>query len=85
MYKRQLYNASDVFARPDGTIFEQQQRIEKSITDLKTRADTLTQQIERRRVALVRQFTEMERAISRIQSQGSAITGYINALQSSNQ
>ncbi|MBK6486378.1 MAG: flagellar filament capping protein FliD [Gemmatimonadetes bacterium] len=80
-----LYNASDVFARPDGTIFEQQQRIEKSITDLKTRADTLTQQIERRRVALVRQFTEMERAISRIQSQGSAITGYINALQSSNQ
>lgn len=79
-----LYNASDVFARPDGTIFEQQQRIEKSINDLKTRADTLTQQIERRRAALVRQFTEMERAISRIQSQGTAITGYINSLQSSN-
>lgn len=79
-----LYNAADVFARPDGTIFEQQQRIEKSINDLKTRADTLTQQIERRRAALVRQFAEMERAISRIQSQGTAITGFINSLQSSN-
>lgn len=80
-----LYNTSDVFARPDGTIFEQQQQLEKTINDLSTRADTLTQQIERRRAALVKQFSAMEAAISRIQSQGSAISSFVNSLQSSNQ
>ncbi len=78
-----LYNASDVFARPDGTIFEQQQQLEKTINDLSTRADTLTQQIERRRAAMVAQFTAMEAAISRIQSQGSAVSSFISSLQSS--
>ncbi len=79
-----LFNTSDVFARPDGTIFEQQQQLEKTINDLSTRADTLTQQIERRRAALVKQFSAMEAAISRIQSQGSSITSFVNSLQSSN-
>ncbi|MEP7382328.1 MAG: flagellar filament capping protein FliD [Gemmatimonadota bacterium] len=78
-----LYNASDVFARQDGTIFQQQQQLEKTINDLSTRADTLTQQIESRRAALVKQFSAMEAAISRIQSQGSAITSFVNSLQSS--
>lgn len=78
-----LYNAADVFARPDGTIFEQQQQLEKTINDLGTRADTLQQQIDRRRAALVAQFTKMEAAISRIQSQGSALSSFINSLQAS--
>lgn len=78
-----LYNTSDVFARPDGTIFEQQQQLEKTINDLGTRADTLQQQIDRRRAALVAQFTKMEAAISRIQSQGSALSSFINSLQAS--
>ena len=36
----------------------------KSIKDLSTRADTVQQQIDRKRTALLKQFTEMERAIS---------------------
>ena len=68
---------------PDGTIYEQQQSLEKSINDLTIRADTVQQQIDRRRTALLKQFTEMERAISRIQSQGSSLTSFINSLQAS--
>ena len=78
-----LYNASDVFARPDGTIYDQQQSLEKSIKDLSTRADTVQQQIDRRRAALVAQFTAMETAISKIQSQGSSLTSFINSLNAS--
>lgn len=79
-----LYNAADVFARPDGTIYEQQQSLEKSINEMTTRADTVQQQIDRRRAALLKQFTEMERAISRIQSQGTALTSFISSLNASN-
>jgi len=80
-----LYNTADVFARPDGTIYDQTQALEKSINDLTTRADTLQQQVDRRRTALLKQFTEMERAISRIQSQGSALSSFITSLQAQNQ
>jgi flagellar capping protein FliD len=48
-----------------------------------TRADTVQQQIDRRRAALLKQFTEMERAISRIQSQGTALTSFITSLNAS--
>ncbi|MCC6928888.1 MAG: flagellar filament capping protein FliD [Gemmatimonadaceae bacterium] len=78
-----LYNVSDIFARPDGTIYDQQQALEKSINDLTTRADTVQQQIDRRRTALIAQFTAMETAISRIQSQGSSLTNLLNSLSSS--
>ncbi len=79
-----LYNAADTFARQDGTVYDQQQALDKSINDLTTRADTVQQQIDRRRSALIKQFTEMERAISRIQAQGTSLTSFINSLQSSN-
>jgi flagellar hook-associated protein 2 len=79
-----LANAADAFARPDGTIFEAQQQLERTINDLTTRADTLQQQIDRRRAALLRQFTEMERAISRIQAQGTSLSSFITSMQASN-
>ncbi len=79
-----LANTADVFARPDGTIYEAQQQLERTINDLTTRADTLQQQIDRRRTALLKQFTEMERAISRIQAQGSSLSSFISQMQASN-
>jgi flagellar hook-associated protein 2 len=79
-----LFNAADAFARPDGTIYEQQQLLEKSVSDLTTRADTIQQSIDRRRDALLKQFTAMESAISRIQSQGTALSSFITSLQASN-
>jgi flagellar hook-associated protein 2 len=79
-----LFNAADAFARPDGTIYEQQQLLEKSVNDLTTRADTIQQSIDRRRDALLKQFTAMEAAISRIQSQGTALSSFITSLQASN-
>ena len=79
-----LFNAADVFARSDGTIYLQQQQLEQSISRLSTRADTVTQQIDRRRAALIAQFSAMEAAISRIQSQGTSLTNFVSALQASN-
>lgn len=76
-----LANASDLFARPDGTIYEAQQQLERTINDLTTRADTLQQQIDRRRTALLKQFTEMERAISRIQAQGTSLSSFISQMR----
>jgi flagellar hook-associated protein 2 len=79
-----LFNTADVFARPNGSIYDQQQLLEKSMNDLTVRADTIQQSIDRRRAALIKQFTAMEAAISRIQSQGSSLTSFITSLQASN-
>jgi len=77
-----LFNAADDIAAPDGTVFVQTEALNKSIADLATRADTLQQALDRKRSALIRQFTAMETAISRIQQQGTALTSFLNSLQS---
>ncbi|HPV75325.1 MAG TPA: flagellar filament capping protein FliD [Gemmatimonadaceae bacterium] len=79
-----LFNTADVFARADGTIFTQQEQLERSINELTTRADTVQQSLDRRRAALLKQFTAMETAISRIQAQGSTLVSFINSMNSSN-
>ncbi|MEP7344881.1 MAG: flagellar filament capping protein FliD [Gemmatimonadaceae bacterium] len=79
-----LYNAADIISRAGGTVNTQQDSLSKRVTDLQTRADTVTQSLERRRTSLTRQFIAMETALSRIQSQGSAITGYLSALNQQN-
>jgi flagellar hook-associated protein 2 len=80
-----LFNAADVIARGgDGAVATQQDAIQRTITSLTTRADTVQQMLDRRRETLVAQFTAMEAAIARIQSQGTAITGFLNSLRSQN-
>lgn len=76
-----LYNVADVFAAPNGTIFDQTESLKKSVNELATRADTLQQALDRKRAALMKQFTAMESAISRIQQQGTALTSFIASLQ----
>jgi flagellar hook-associated protein 2 len=78
-----LFRSADAIARAtDGTAAAQQTVITRNITFLNQRADTVQQQLDRRRQALISQFTAMEAAISRIQSQGSALTGFITSLES---
>lgn len=79
-----LYNAADVIGRPGGVITSQNEVIERTINDIKGRADTVQQSLDRRRQALIRQFVEMERAISQIQAQGGAITNFLSQLQAQN-
>jgi flagellar hook-associated protein 2 len=80
-----LFNAADVIARSgDGAIATQQDAINRTITSLKTRADTVQQMLDRRKDVLVAQFTAMESAIARIQSQGTAITNFLNAVKAQN-
>jgi flagellar hook-associated protein 2 len=80
-----LFNAADLIARSgDGSVATQQDAIQRTITSLTTRADTVQHMLDRRREALVSQFTAMEAAIARIQAQGTAITGFLNSLRAQN-
>jgi flagellar hook-associated protein 2 len=77
-----LFLAADSVARPgDGAISSQQDALQRSITSLQTRADTVQQLLDRRRELLIKQYTAMEAAIGRIQSQGAAITNFMTALR----
>jgi flagellar hook-associated protein 2 len=80
-----LYLAADAIARSgDGAVATQQDAIQRTITSLTTRADTVQQMLDRRKDLLVKQFTAMEAAIARIQSQGTAITNFMKSLQAQN-
>ena len=80
-----LYFAADAIARSgDGAVATQQESIQRTITSLTTRADTVQQMLDRRRELLIAQYTAMEAAISRIQSQGTAITNFLNAMKAQN-
>jgi flagellar hook-associated protein 2 len=77
-----LYYAADAVARSgDGAIATQQDAIQRTITSLATRADTVQQMLDRRKELLTKQFTAMEAAIARIQTQGTAITNFLNAVR----
>lgn len=79
-----LYNAADLIARAGGTVATQQDALTTRINDLQSRADTVQQALDRKREALTRQFVEMERALARIQQQGTALSGFISQLQATN-
>jgi len=80
-----LFLAADAIARSgDGAVATQQEAIQRTITSLTTRADTVQQMLDRRKDLLVKQFTAMEAAIARIQSQGTAITNFMKSLQAQN-
>ena len=78
-----LGNAADLIVDANGAVVAQRDQLDASIIELQTRADTVQQSLDRRRQALVKQFVEMERAISRIQQQGSALSSFIGSFQSS--
>jgi flagellar hook-associated protein 2 len=80
-----LFFAADAIARSgDGSVAAQQDAIQRTITSLTTRADTVQQMLDRRKELLVNQFTAMEAAIARIQTQATAITNFVKQLQSQN-
>ncbi len=80
-----LANAAEAVIDPNGGIEAQTEALEASMRELQTRADTVQQSLDRRRQLLVRQFVEMERAISRIQAQGTSISSFITSLQAAAQ
>jgi flagellar hook-associated protein 2 len=80
-----LYSAADALSRSgDGTVATQQESIQRTITSLTARADTVQHMLDRRKEMLIAQYTAMEAAISRIQSQGTAITNFLKAMQGQN-
>lgn len=76
-----LTNAADLIIDPNGGIVAQTDALDDSMRELQNRADTVQQSLDRRRQALVKQFVEMERAISRIQAQGTSLSSFITSLQ----
>ncbi len=64
-----------------GTISSQLQSITDSTARLKTREADARRRLEARREALVAQFTQMESALSRLNTQGTALSGLIGSLQ----
>lgn len=79
-----LVGAAEVITDPGGIITTNTDSLNRSVEELRTRADTVQQQLDRRREGLIRQFVEMERALSRIQSQATALSSFITSLQASN-
>jgi len=80
-----LFLAADAIARSgDGAVASQQEAIQRTITSLTARADTVQQMLDRRKELLLQQYTAMEAAIGRIQSQGTAVTNFIKSLQAQN-
>lgn len=67
----------------DGLTSTQKASLERRVTTLNERATIVRERLERRREALVMQFTRMEGAMALLQSQASALSNSVAALQSS--
>ncbi|HEX7241033.1 MAG TPA: flagellar filament capping protein FliD, partial [Longimicrobiaceae bacterium] len=65
----------------DGTVSGQVDSLRRSIDSLNSRAEEVQKRLEVRREAMVRQFTAMEQALSRVQSQGSWLAAQISSMQ----
>ena len=79
-----MAQVTDILTRSgNGTIAMQNTSITSSITSLERRSDDVAARLEQRRESLVKQFTAMEAALSRIQSQGNWLTQQITALNAS--
>jgi flagellar hook-associated protein 2 len=77
-----IYRAAAQVGRPGGgAAATEQDGVQKTIKGLNLRADTIQSNLDRRRKALIAQFSAMEAAMSRIQSQGTAITNFLTAVQ----
>jgi flagellar hook-associated protein 2 len=80
-----MAHAVDATSRTgDGLVAGQLSSIDTSVASLQRRADDVQQRLDRRRQALVQQFTAMEQALSKIQAQGNWLASQIHALQTTN-
>lgn len=64
----------------DGTVSLQTAALQKSIADLATRATSVQGRLDQTKAALLKQFTDMETALSKITAQGTWLTQQINAM-----
>jgi flagellar hook-associated protein 2 len=64
----------------DGTVAIHVSSLNDSIDRLNKRADDVQARLDLRRESLMKQFTAMESALSRIQAQANWLTSQINAL-----
>lgn len=81
-----MTQVTDILTRSgDGTIASQLDSLDSSMTALTSRADAAAARLALRREALTKQFTAMEAALSRIQSQGNWLTQQMNAINATNQ
>ncbi len=67
-----------------GGISVQVQSLTESDVRLRSREEDARRRLEDRRVQLVEQFTRMEAALSRLNTQGSALAGLVGSLQNNN-
>ncbi len=81
---RMMKDAAAALADPvSGSIKLHQEAISSSISTLEVRELNVEGRLERQRAALVKQYTAMEEAMSRLQSQGSWLTSQLAGLSSS--
>ena len=72
---------SDELSRPgDGVVVQQTSTLQQQISDLDTQAQAVQARLDAKRTALTQQFTAMETALSKLQSQSAALTNQINSL-----
>ncbi|HEX6925000.1 MAG TPA: flagellar filament capping protein FliD [Longimicrobiaceae bacterium] len=83
---REMYEASDAIAASfTGTVASQIRFLEESNSALELRIEDAEQRLELRRQSLIRQYTQMETMLSRIQSQGNWLTQQFQSMQPSGQ
>lgn len=81
----QMFSSADGLAQSgDGTIQVEEDNIQAAIDLATKRAADAQRRLDAERAALTKQFTAMETALSKLQSQSSALTNQLNALQQSN-
>lgn len=75
---------ADQLSATNGIVSQQTESLQSQIEALNRRQADVQSRLDARRKALTIQFTTMEAALSKIQSQGQWLTQQLNALQSSN-
>jgi len=79
-----MFAASDPLVEVgDGTIQIQEDNIQSAMDRLAKRAADVQTRLDRQRASLTKQFTDMETALSKLQTQAQALTNQINSLQQS--
>jgi flagellar hook-associated protein 2 len=76
-------SAAPMVAAGDGLIEAHEDTIQTAIDNATRRADAVQERLDKMRESLVKRFTAMETAMSRLQAQSTALVNQINSLQSS--
>jgi flagellar hook-associated protein 2 len=76
----QAARVANSISATDGTVSVQTAALQKSIADLATRATSVQARLDQTRTALLKQFADMETALSKITAQGTWLTQQINAM-----